>query len=200
MLDKTHAASFQSFQCLCWWLSSDEARASFFCWFVWFFYPSPQKPVITAPQIICPFCLFYSFPAHMTFLQAFLSPSQVWESILWISSYARKSQKHLETPLGIQNFYHIFWSRSLMAFLKERYHVRVWIKTHHHFIQQGILSFIAGRTHNGLAFRTELEQAQLEQSVLFQPSAIGKKDHLASERSCQWLKDIEGYSLCRQEP
>lgn len=76
-----------------------------------------------------------------------------------------------------------------MAVLKERYHIRVRINTHHNFIQQasGIMSFVAGRTHNGLAFRTELEQNQLEQSVFFQNSAIGKKDHLASERSSQWL-------------
>ena len=74
-----------------------------------------------------------------------------------------------------------------MAVLKERYHIRVQINTHHHFIQQGsgTLSFVAGRTHNGLAIRTELEQNQPELSVFFQTSAIGKKDHLASERSSQ---------------
>lgn len=87
-----------------------------------------------------------------------------------------------------------------MASLKDRYHIRVQINTRHHFIQQGssILSFVAGRTHNGLAFRTDLEQNQLKQSF-FQTSAIGKKDNLASERSSQWLKYIEGDLLCRQE-
>lgn len=75
-----------------------------------------------------------------------------------------------------------------MSVWKKRYHIRVQINTHHHFLQQasGIMSFVAGRTHNDLAFRTELEQNQLEQSVFCQTSSMEeKKNHVSSERSSQ---------------
>lgn len=64
-----------------------------------------------------------------------------------------------------------------MSVWKKRYHIRVQINTHHHFLQQasGIMSFVASGTHNDLAFRTELEQNQLEQSVFCQTSSMEEK-------------------------
>lgn len=154
---------------------------SLFWWKVFFFFFSPFLKRLSLQ--CCNFLNFWHCPIWPSLLV--LEPSLAHDPpaifsvpllALWRHSLEKLlsyeiREKSCNSTGGWEEFlsYPIFWNHGLTAVLEETDHIRMRINTYH-FIQQrsSILSFVAGRTHNGWDFGAELVQNQLEQSVLFQ--------------------------------